>query len=178
MTYTSGYLTVITDKSAYLHGETVHLSGAAINPSVTWDYTYTTSVGNGLQVQIQIFDSNNNLVNSAISNPSAAGYKNYAYDYTLTNDASLGTYGNHVTYPFMNLNGDGSFTVYQMQTIDTTVTTTYVSMGGPITTTYATTVVTPVPELAEVSLAFVVTLMGFAGYFSLSQKADRGERTD
>jgi uncharacterized protein YfaS (alpha-2-macroglobulin family) len=157
---------VNTDKSAYLPGETVHISGAAINPSMTWDYTYTVSDGNGLEVQIQIFDSNNNLIHSGISSPSAASYKNYAYDYTLPNDAPLGTYTIRAMYPFMNLNGEGSFTVYQILTMVSTVTTG--------TTTYTTTIVTSIPDLPEVTLALLVSSLALLVVYQNHRKEIEG----
>jgi uncharacterized protein YfaS (alpha-2-macroglobulin family) len=59
----------------------------------------------GLEVEIQIFDPNNNLIHTGVSNRNAAEYKHYAYDYTLESNAPPGTYRIHVRYPFLNIEG-------------------------------------------------------------------------
>jgi len=148
-TSTFSYLTVSTDKTAYLPGETVHISGEAITPSVTWDYTYTVSDGNGLEVQIQIFDPSNNLIHSGTSSRNAAEYRRYAHDYALQSGAGLGTYRIHARYSSLNIEGEGSFDV-------STVTSTSTSTLATVTSTFTTMV-------AMTSDSDIVTLSSRSG---------------
>lgn len=89
-----GSLSVNFDKTAYYASDTVRITGGIYTPDCTWTYT---SAG-GLAVVITIYDPNGLLVVNSTTNPSAAGYKDYAYDYVLPANAIPGSYTVAVSY--------------------------------------------------------------------------------
>jgi hypothetical protein len=93
-TVSGGYLSVNFDKATYYAGDTVHIAGGVWTPSCTW--TYTSS--GGLAVAITIYDPDGLLVSYSTTNPSAAGFKDYAYDYVLPANAIPGNYTVAVSY--------------------------------------------------------------------------------
>jgi hypothetical protein len=94
----------------------------------------TISAG-GLAVAIAIYDSNGLLVLNSTTNPSAAGYEQYAYDYVLPAGAMPGSYTVAVSYGscggggacFGGVLGRGTF-----QVAPTTVCTTTTPLPGGI----------------------------------------------
>jgi len=133
------HLTVQTDRPSYSLGEIVHISGEAVTPSVTW--TYTSPLG--LQVEIQIFDPNNSLIHTGTSDPNAAGYKRYAYEYRLGPNAVPGTYRIHVRSSPVGREwqGEGYFSVVATSVTMTSTTLSIwfspstVDIGGTVTVT-------------------------------------------
>ena len=91
---TQGYLSVNFDKATYYVGDTVHIAGGEWTPTCTWTYT---SAG-GLAVAITIYDPDGRLVLNYTTNPSAAGFKDYAYDYVLPANTDPGNYTVAVSY--------------------------------------------------------------------------------
>jgi hypothetical protein len=131
---TLGNLSVNFDKATYYAGDTVHITGDISTPSCTWTYT---SLG-GLAVAITIHDPNGSLVLNSTTNPSVAGYKNYAYDYVLPAIAILGNYTVAVSYGSCGVGcfgcvfGQGTFQVGTATTIAlTTPVTTPAPPPGP-----------------------------------------------
>lgn len=85
---TLGYLSVNFDKATYYAGDTVHITGDISTPRCTWTYTGA----GGLAVNLSILDPNGSTILTVVTDPSAAGYKNYAYDYVIPASVSSGTY--------------------------------------------------------------------------------------
>jgi hypothetical protein len=87
----------------------VRISGGINTPFCTWTYT---SPG-GLAVTITISDPNGAIILTDTTNPSVAGYKNYAYDYGLSTSATSGTYTVLVSYNACGslVYGQGTFQV-------------------------------------------------------------------
>lgn len=125
-----GSLSVYFDKTAYYASDTVHITGDISTPNCTWTYT---SAG-GLAVAITIYDPNGLLVLNSTTNPSVAGYKNYAYDYVLPVNAIPGNYTVAVSYGscgggcFGCVFGQGTF---QVGTATTIALTTPAPPPGP-----------------------------------------------
>jgi len=90
----TGYLSVNLDKWEYLTGLVVHISGDIYTPYCTWTYTNA----GGLAVTLSISDSSGSVILTTTTDPNAAGYKNYAYDYALPANAYSGTYTVLVSY--------------------------------------------------------------------------------
>jgi hypothetical protein len=132
ITTTTGYLSVNFDKTTYYAGDTVHITGGISTPSCTWTYT---SAG-GLAVAITIYDPSGLLVLNSTTNPSAAGYKQYAYDYVLSTSAVPGTYSVAVSYRYPCVGGGLVFGQGTLQVAPSTACTNY------LMTTTATTTVT------------------------------------
>jgi hypothetical protein len=106
-TVTYADLAVNLDKATYSVGETVHISGGFSTPYCTWTYT-SGGQGSGLAVDITIYGPGGSLVGGATTNPAAAGYKAYAYDYVLPANAAAGWYKVVVSYHYPC----GGFIVY------------------------------------------------------------------
>jgi hypothetical protein len=115
----------------YYAGDTVHITGGISTPSCTWTYT---SAG-GLAVAVTIYDPNGLLVLNSTTNPSAAGYKLYAYDYPLSAGAVAGRYTIDVSYGYScgggRILGQGTF-----QVVPTTACTNYLTTTVTSTSCY------------------------------------------
>lgn len=120
---TLGNLSVNFDKTTYHASDTVHITGGISTSNCTWTYT---SAG-GLAVAITIYDPNGLLVLNSTTNPSAASYKQYAYDYALPVDAVAGRYTIDVSYGYScgggRIFGQGAFQVVPTTPVTTPVTT-------------------------------------------------------
>jgi hypothetical protein len=90
----TGYLSVNLDKWEYLTGLVVHISGDIYTPYCTWTYTNA----GGLAVTLSISDSSGSVILTTTTDPTATGYKNYAYDFALPANAYSGTYTVLVSY--------------------------------------------------------------------------------
>jgi hypothetical protein len=88
VTAPGGYLSVNLDKWEYLTGMVVHISGDIYTPYCTWTYTNA----GGLAVTLSISDSSGSVILTTTTDPTTAGYKNYAYDFALPANAYSGTY--------------------------------------------------------------------------------------
>jgi N-acetylneuraminic acid mutarotase len=115
---TAGYLSVNFDKSTYYAGDTVHITGGISTSDPPQQATTTTgssSLAGGLAVAIAIYNPSGLSVLNSITNPSAAGYDQYAYDYILPSSATSGTYTVIVSYNTPGggtpLDGRGTFQV-------------------------------------------------------------------
>jgi hypothetical protein len=99
-----------------------------------------------LAVAITIYDPNGVSVLNSMTNPSAAGYDQYAYDYLLPSSASSGTYTVTVSYNAVGggtpLYGRGTFQVAPTTILPVTSTVTQTSTV--LSTTTVSMVVTSV----------------------------------
>jgi hypothetical protein len=138
-------LSVNFDKTTYYAGDTVHIAGCISTPYCTWTY----GRGEGLAIAITIYDPNGLLVLNSTSNPSAAIYKYYAYEYVLPASAVPGTYSVAVSYSYPCggdglVSGQGTFQVFPTVTTPsncslhlynfTRTTTIYATTTIPTTT--------------------------------------------
>ena len=104
----------------------MHIAGGISTPDCTWTYACTLPCTNagGLAVAITIYDPNGLLVLNSTTNPSAAGYKEYAYDYVLSASAVPGTYSVAVSSSYPCGGGGLVFGQGTFQVIPTTACTT------------------------------------------------------
>jgi hypothetical protein len=142
------YLSVNFDKSTYYAGDTVHITGGISTsdpPQQATNTTSSSSLAEGLAVAIAIYDPSGVSVLNSITNPSAAGYDQYAYDYILPATVSSGTYTVMVSYSTPGggtpLHGRGTFQVAPT-TISPVVST--VTQTSTITVSMVVTSVTTV----------------------------------
>jgi hypothetical protein len=131
-----GSLSVYFDKTTYYAGDTVHIAGGISTPDCTWTYACTLPCTNagGLAVAITIYDPNGLLVLNSTTNPSAAGYKEYAYEYVLPASAVLGNYAVAVSSGYCGGRvafGQGTFQVVPTTFGVTTSVTTPAPPPGP-----------------------------------------------
>jgi hypothetical protein len=97
-------LSVFFDKSEYYVGDIVHISGGIDTPFCTWTY----APPGGLAVTITISDPNGATIITDTTSPSAAGYKNYAYDYALSGSAVPGGYAHYTFSVLVSYSACGS----------------------------------------------------------------------